>query len=417
MNYKIDDVPEAIRESKQLLRQLAAEHGADFKVTFDALTESIREEVAEIKLLKDQGGQIVPELEYTDLIASGMTDSQKTLIRKRGCTIVRNIFPEDQVVQWDDELATYLSDVNYVAASTKSSDDHMSDVQKSNPQMFSVYWSKPQVEARQSENLAKVRSELNRLWDYKQDGEPLFDPDRECTYADRIRRRTPGDNTLAIRLHIDGGSIERWTDDQGFHQVFRKIISGDWQSYDPFDAAYRNNTREVVSPAVSSVFRTYQGWIALSPQGPGDGTLEIIPMARALAWIYLRALQDDVAEDDLCGALIGRSLIYHKEWHNLLEDAIISLPEMNRGDGIYWHPDVVHGVEETHGGDGFSSVMYIGAAPFCEKNEAYLKRQLGCFETGKSSPDFAAEHYELGFEGRGKPEDLTELGRVQMGLA
>ena len=415
MAYIIENVPEAIRESKQLLRKLAADQGADFKVTFDELTESIRAEVSEIKTLKERGDNIIPELEYADLIANGINDSQQTQIRKRGCAIVRNIFPESQVKQWDDELADYLNDMNYVDASMKSTDDHMSEVQKANPQMFSVYWSKPQVEARQSENLANVRSHLNRLWHYEQDGKQLFDPDRECTYADRVRRREAGDDTLGIRLHVDGGSIERWTDDQGFHKVFRKLIAGDWQGYDPFDAAYRNDTREVRSPAVSNVFRTYQGWVALSPQGPRDGTLEMIPMARALAWMYLRAMQDDVPEDDLCGALLGRSLQYREEWHSLLEDALISIPQMNRGDGVWWHPDVIHGVEERHEGEGYSNVIYIGAAPYCDKNEAYLKRQLPMFEAGKSAPDFAAEDYEAGFAGRGKMEDLTDLGKLQMG--
>ena len=416
MTYKIDNVAETIRQSKQLLRQLAAEQGADLKVAFDELSASIRDEVSEIKALKDRGEPIIPELDYQALAEGGISEQQQAEIRQRGCAIVRNIFPQPQMQRWDNELAKYLEDIDYVAASMKSTDAHMSEIQKANPQMFSVYWSKPQVEARQSENLAIVRSQLNRLWHYQQDGKQLFDPDRECTYADRMRRRMPGDDTLGIRLHVDGGSIERWTDDQGFHKVFRKLIAGDWQHYDPFDAAYRNDTREVSSPAVSSVFRTYQGWVALSDQGPGDGTLELIPIARALAWMYLRALQDDVPEDNLCDAIMGRSLRYHEQWHDLLRDGVMSLPQMHRGDGIWWHPDVIHGVEEVHQGSDFSSVMYIGAAPYCEKNAAYLKRQLGKFESGESSPDFAPEHYEKAFEGRGKPEDLSALGRIQMGM-
>jgi hypothetical protein len=35
---------------------------------------------------------------------------------------------------------------------------------------------------------------------------------------------------------------------------------------------------------------------------------------------------------------------------------------------------------------------------------------------GKSSPDFAAEDYELDFEGRSRISDLSELGKKQMGL-
>ena len=33
--------------------------------------------------------------------------------------------------------------------------------------------------------------------------------------------------------------------------------------------------KEIPSPAVSHVFRTFQGWAALTEQGPSDGTLTI----------------------------------------------------------------------------------------------------------------------------------------------
>ena len=42
------------------------------------------------------------------------------------------------------------------------------------------------------------------------------------------------------------------------------------------------------------MFRTYQGWTALTRQGPTDGTLRLIPIAAGIAYVLLRALQDDV---------------------------------------------------------------------------------------------------------------------------
>ena len=41
--------------------------------------------------------------------------------------------------------------------------------------------------------------------------------------------------------------------------------------------------------------------------------------------------------------------------------------------------------------------------------------QLQAFEAGASSPDFAAENYEVDFEGRFTADMLSPLGRVQMG--
>jgi len=56
------------------------------------------------------------------------------------------------------------------------------------------------------------------------------------------------------------------------------------------------------------------------------------------------------------------------------------------------------------------------AAPGCAKNDAYLQRQLPSFLEGRSPPDFPGEHFETGFAGRAGVDDLTPLGRAQLGL-
>jgi hypothetical protein len=96
--------------------------------------------------------------------------------------------------------------------------------------------------------------------------------------------------------------------------------------------------------------------------------------------------------------------------------ALSSIPLVEPGDTVWWHPDVVHAVEDAHTGIGYSNVIYIGAAPYCAKNAAYLERQKHAFLRGESAPDFAAENYETRFEGRATPDDLSPLGRKQMGL-
>ena len=55
-------------------------------------------------------------------------------------------------------------------------------------------------------------------------------------------------------------------------------------------------------------------------------------------------------------------------------------------------------------------------APWCVKNAAYLGRQHEAFLRGASAPDFAAEDFEVGYSGRATIDDLTDLGREQMGL-
>jgi Gig2-like len=72
-----------------------------------------------------------------------------------------------------------------------------------------------------------------------------------------------GSASLGLSPHVDGGSVERWLDDN-FRKVYRHVFAGNWRKYNVFDAAYRPEVREVDSPAVCSMFRTYQGWTALT---------------------------------------------------------------------------------------------------------------------------------------------------------
>jgi hypothetical protein len=198
--------------------------------------------------------------------------------------------------------------------------------------------------------------------------------------------------------------------------VYRHVFSGNVERYDAFDAAFRPDVREVPSPAVCSMFRTFQGWTALTRQGKGDGTLQLIPIAESMVYVLLRALQDDVADDDLCGALPGRALSVNPQFHSLLIEALSSIPRMQPGDTVFWHSDVVHAVENEHRGSGYSNVMYIASTPGCAKNSAYLPQQAQSFLEGKTPPDFPADNFEVDFAGRGTITDLTDLGRSQLGI-
>jgi hypothetical protein len=214
---------------------------------------------------------------------------------------------------------------------------------------------------------------------------------------------------------MDAGTVERWID-PGYQKVYENIFAGDWRGYEPFDAKHRLNTHEIPSPAVCSMFRTYQGWTALTRQGPKDGTLRLIPIAHGIAYVLLRALQDDVDEADLCGAAPGRALGVSPEWHPDLIAGLVSIPEVMPGDTVFWHTDICHAVGDEHTGSEYASVIYIGSAPDCQKNRAYLPKQRQAFLQGRSAPDFAVMDFEVHFKGRATEADLTDLGRAQMGF-
>jgi hypothetical protein len=412
MEAWMNDVPAAVLAIQRQLRAEVPELGRRHA----RLTEALGDETSAIRAEQAQGGA-VPQIRYGDVAAGRIAPAEIAHIRRRGCLVIRGVFDPAEVQAWNEDIGRYIDEVRYLERMSEKAglDRYFSALGSSRPQIFSLYWSRPQMLARQHPNLAAARAWLNRLWTFDKGGARYFDPDRQFNYADRIRRREPGDSTLGLSPHSDGGSVERWCEPT-FRHVFREVFQGDPLAFDPFDADGRTVTREIPSPAVCSAFRTFQGWTALTRQGPGDGTLKLVPIARTTPWMLLRALQPDVPEGDLCGAQPGRALGASERWHPELLAGLVSIPEVGPGDTVWWHSDVIHAVEDQHTGSGYSNVIYIGSAPWCDKNAAFAARQATTFLTGRSSPDFAPEDYELDFPARARLEDLTPLGQMQMGL-
>src|SRR4051794_4490483 len=175
--------------------------------------DSIRREVA-------SGRPVVPELNYRDIRDGKVSEAVRQSIRSTGCVVVRGVFPADRASDWFSELGEYLETNRYEdkEVEKRSLDKYFAALKAGKPQIFNVYWSRPQVMARQDARLAETRAFLDRLWKY----EGVFNPDLQCTYADRLRRRQPGDTTLGLSPHMDAGTVERWID-PGYQKVYERI--------------------------------------------------------------------------------------------------------------------------------------------------------------------------------------------------
>lgn len=412
MALEITDLPGSVRSVKKSLREALP----NYAEVFQDVEADMRRRVAAIVKDREAGEDVIPAVQYADVEADTVSPEMIAKIKDRGSCVVRQTFPAAQATAWDHEIGTYVDENGLTAKLANAAvDNYFGDLASAKPQIYGIYWSRPQVQARQSESLTRVRIFLNKLWKSESEGKQHFNPNETPAYADRIRRRPPDSASLGLSPHVDGGSVERWLD-VNFRNVYRHVFSGKWRQYDAFDAAWRPDISEVSSPAVCSMFRTFQGWTALTRQGKGDGTLQLIPIANSMVYVLLRALQDDVPEEDLCGAKPGRTLSVNTQYHGILLSALSSIPTMQPGDTVFWHSDVVHAVENEHRGSGYSNVMYIASIPGCAKNAAYTKRQAPSFLSGETPPDFAPDNFEIDFKGRATVNDLTPLGRSQLGI-
>lgn len=402
---------------RQLKRELRAQIG-DVQAVFDKLSDKIATRVAEINALKNKGESVWPVIPFADVKNGTITDAQREAVKRLGCAVIKGHFPREQALAWDRSMLDYLDLNKFDEVYKGPGDNFFGTLTASRPEIYPIYWSQAQMQARQSEEMAQVQSFLNRLWTFESNGKQWFNPDVSVIYPDRIRRRPPGTTSKGLGAHTDSGALERWLL-PAYQQVFARVFDGNVEKYDPWNAAHRTEVEEytVDNTTKCSVFRTFQGWTALSDMIPGQGLLHVVPIPEAMAYILLRPLLDDVPEDELCGVAPGRVLPISEKWHPLLIEALSSIPALEAGDSVWWHCDVIHSVAPVDNQQGWGNVMYIPAAPMCEKNLAYAKKVKEALETGASPGDFPREDYEKSWQDRFTVNDLNVHGKRALGMA
>lgn len=269
------------------------------------------------------------------------------------------------------------------------------------------------------------------------------------SYADRLRMRRPGDAKFALGPHVDGGSVERWSEEgYGLGKVYDSIWKGKWEDFDPWEASCRLSAKTDLHQGVGacSAFRMFQGWLSMSATGPFQGTLLVNPLfAKATAYYLLRPFfsPKQAVETPSRGAQTASQAIAHSaaylasdnwtmdatpsSWlqgatpghgqelshllhpHLSLPTTMTHVPSVRPGDYVAWHCDTIHAVDKTHAGAADSSVLYIPACPMTEDNANYLVRQREHFVAGTPSPDFGGGVGERTHVGRVKAEDMTAL--------
>ena len=387
----------------------------DISNTYNDLLQSIKEKTKILQKQK-QTNTCIPSINMSDILQGNVDNGLIADFEQKGAVIIRNVIDKEEISSLYEDFKKYLIDNDYNNQKVSAEDNYFGELKSKKPQIFDIFWSQCQVQIRQNANLALAKQFLNNSWAKHTQDKDYFDFTKECIYSDRIRKREPKDNTLGLSPHIDGGSVERWLD-SGYVKTYQSIFESNWREHNPYDASFHKEIELTPAPAVCTAFRTFQGWIALTEQGENDGTLQVIPMLKeATAYLLLRPFLADIEKDILCGAQMSRAQNISGEFHKPLLDALVSIPVLYPGDTIWWHCDLVHAVENEHQGANESSVTYIGSAPLCKKNTDFLQLQKEAFLCGKSSPDFAPMNREENYINRASLEELSTLGKKQMGF-
>ena len=409
-----EDLPAAIREVKATLRARIAASGRSVEEVFAVIGRRVRDRVDEIVAAKERGEPVWPEIDYADISSDAVPAAVLSQVRRRGCLVVRGHFPREQALAWDQGIVDYVESNRFFENYRGPGDDFFGSV-GSRPEIYPIYWSPAQMQARQSDRMARVQAFLNGQWISESGGVRWFDPGRDSLYPDRIRRRPPGTDSKGLGTHLDPGTLDLWMT-QDYQRAFRHLFDGTVEQYDPWDATYRTAGPQYPGSTMCSAFRTFQGWTALCDMAHDQGVLHTVPIPEAMGYLMLRPLLADVPEDDMCGVTVNQVFPVSRKWHEPLLPALTGLPDIQAGDSVWWHCDMIHSVAPVTSQQGWGNVMYIPAAPWCPRNERYAESVRAAFLTGMSPSDFPAEHYERDWDNRTRLADLNPTGRRGLGI-
>lgn len=350
------------------------------------------------------------------MVSGKVSEAALKEIKHRGTVVVRNVLPRDQALEYKQRIRDYVA----------ANQERVKAFPPDSPAVYELYWTPSQTEARAHPKVLETQRFLQYLW-HSSDPYSKLSTSNPLSYADRLRIRDPGDSEFTLGPHIDGGSLERWEDPE-YSRVYTKILEGNWEQYDPWDAKHRLSAQMDLynGAGACSMLRFFQGWLSMSDTGPGEGTLHVCPMLiHSTAYTILRPffdtkslqpLQDATFPGSVPGACQEYNPVTHP--HLDLETTMVSVPQVEPGDFVAWHCDSLHSVDKEHRGTNDSSVLYIPATPLCDMNVDYLIKQRQAALSYSPPWDFpgAGSPGEMGFKGAMDWSSLNPEGQRAMGL-
>jgi len=479
-------------------RSLVEGREAEIEASWARLLKALRDDVEDIA---SRGSSLTPSIDFADIHNPDARAAFQRELKRYGLGLIRGVVPKADAQKAIDETVKYL--------------EKQTDYKKPSPQdptCFDFFWTPAQVRTRAHPRVLEAQRFVMSLWDNSDDDRMAIR--FPIAYADRLRihganignvgpdaatdkdeemkdgdedgeagteTNTPdaddevdaqkaaaellGDFTSStVIAQVDSGSLERWEPDgYGRWGTYSAIFRGEWEKYNPWDPTSRlNATPDLYNGhGACSIFRMYQGVIALSPIEPG--LIRLLPSPKlATAYFLLRpfftpktkaperregpeweAFLDPsnwVFERNpstiIHGAVPGHAQRLTELWHPHLHlrRTLVTLPSLQTGDYIVWHPDIAYHITSNNPNlmasraptpppeedpdrppsRPVSILVYVPAAPLTQTNALYLARQRKTFHRGHPSPDFDSTGSGLGSEathiGRPTETDIAEVG-------
>ncbi|KAK4101301.1 hypothetical protein N658DRAFT_425913 [Parathielavia hyrcaniae] len=488
----------------QVKRSLVAGHEKEIEASWARLIHALRDHVDDIA---SRGSSLTPTIEFADMHRPDARAAFSRDLKRYGLGLVRGVVPRADAQVAIDETVKYLE---------KQTD--YKEPPPQDPTCFDFFWTPAQVRTRAHPRVMEAQRFAMSLWDNAADDRmairfPIAYGDRLRIHGANIGNVGPdappkaragseepprgddnddddGDDAMEARqaaaellgdfnsstviAQVDNGSLERWEPDgYGRGGTYDAVFRGEWEKYDPWDPTYRvSATPDLYNGyGACSIFRMYQGVVALSTIEPG--LIRLLPSPKlAAAYFLLRPFfspktkppeRRDGPEWDafldpsnwaldkeqstiIHGAVPGHAQRITELWHPHLHirRTLVTIPTLQTGDYIVWHPDLAYHITSnpnlmasraptppppcddddelnnnessalTRGGRPVSILVYVPAAPLTQTSALYLARQRKTFQRGHPSPDFDSTGSGLGSEathvGRPTETDIAEVG-------
>jgi hypothetical protein len=390
-----EPIPLSSRFAK-LKRNMIACREKDVAESFYRLLRALRREADEISAAESS---IIPTIDYFDIHDAAKASAFKQALRKRGVAVIKRVVPPTVAQAWKDETLDYMAD-NPQTKGYPRHDPQLFDLYWSPGQVRARADSRLLDAQRFAMSTWHASDE-----DALVSGEyPVAYADRLRVRTQDDASLGMGIGGGGVGVHVDNGSVERWEPDgYGASGTYGPIFQGRWEDYDPWDSTPRlHMTTDLYNRAGScSMFRMFQGFLSLSAIPTGSGSLTVCPMLQlSTAYLLLRpfftpryknpatnkmGMGNDNNNSDiprgmnlnmglgatrtlrtemdylhpnnwnlnvsqtsiLHGAMPGSvqevSSVFHP--HLQLHRTMVSIPDIEPGDYVIWHPDAVHAVD------------------------------------------------------------------------